>query len=86
LKIHSGIILGPKERERKPETMTTIGTQRIEFSPQRDILGRMINVKSLSPNWMCWMPWLADGEEVFPTPNKTIMRNRASRFHMAGLK
>lgn len=36
--------------------MTTIGAQRIEFLPERDILG------------------------------KTIMKNRTSRFHQAGLK
>jgi len=66
--------------------MTTIGTQRIEFSPKRDILGSPINVWCLSPAWMCWMPLLADGDEVKPLPQKTIERNRTSRFHQAGLK
>jgi len=66
--------------------MTTIGTQRIEFSPKRDILGNPINVWCLSPAWMCWMPWLADGEEVKPVPKKTIERNRTRRFHQVGFK
>ena len=66
--------------------MTTIGTQRIEFSHKRDILGNPINVWCLSPAWMCWMPWLADGDEVKPLPQKAIERNRTGRFHMAGLK
>jgi hypothetical protein len=42
LKFLSGIILGPKERERRQKTMTTRGIQRIEFRPERDILGKTI--------------------------------------------
>jgi len=60
--------------------MTTIGTQRIEFSPKRDILGNTIDVWCLSPAWMCWMPWLKDGDEVRRVSGKTRERNRTNRF------
>jgi len=41
LKIAFEIILGPKERERGGiKAMTTIINERIEFNPQRDILGK----------------------------------------------
>jgi len=66
--------------------MSTTGTQRNKFSPKIDILGNPINVCCLSPVWMCWMPWLADGEEIKPFTKKTIERNRTRRNHMAGLK
>jgi len=65
--------------------MTTIGAQRIEFSTKKDILGNTIDVWCLSPAWMCWMPWLSDGEEVRPAPKKTIQGNRTSHHDMAGL-
>jgi hypothetical protein len=41
LKIAFEIILGPKERERRQKTMTTIN-EKTEFNPQRDILGKTI--------------------------------------------
>jgi len=66
--------------------MTTTGTQRIEFSPKRYILGNMTNVWCLCPPWMCWMPWLKDGDEVRRVSGKIIERNMISSHYKASLK
>ncbi len=54
--------------------MTTIGAQRIEFLPERDILGKKNITCCLSPIWMCWMPWLKDGVDVQAESKKGIIK------------
>jgi hypothetical protein len=68
LKIVSGIILGPKEKG-SIITMTTSGPQKNVFLPF-PTPGKTPPSKCLCPEWMCWMPWLADGEELIPELRK----------------
>jgi len=50
--------------------MNVTGVKRTTISAPI-ILGRTPAVKCLCPDWMCWMPWLADGEEVKAGYGKT---------------
>jgi len=43
--------------------MATLGIWKNDF-PIRITLGKKPNVLCLCPGWMCWMPFLADGEDV----------------------
>ncbi|HOG91315.1 MAG TPA: hypothetical protein PLV50_12300 [Smithella sp.] len=49
--------------------MTTSGPQKNVFLPF-PTPGKTPPSKCLCPEWMCWMPWLADGEELIPELRK----------------
>jgi hypothetical protein len=66
--------------------MATISNERIEFNPQRDILGKTMGAGCLCPAWMCWMPLLVDGVEVMWVQEKTRERKMSGHRHQAGLK
>ena len=45
--------------------------------PVRMIRGTRRDAKCLCPVWMCWMPFLADGEDVKKSPAKAAAANTA---------
>jgi hypothetical protein len=78
-----------KEYEKKIgdiRAMTTMSNERIDFYPQRDMLGNTIGPSCACPTWMCWMHWLVDGVKVLHVQGKTVTIEKTSRQHHAGLK
>jgi len=52
------------------------GTEKMDF-PVRIIQGIRRDANCLCPVWMCWMPFLADGEDVKKWPVKAAAANMA---------
>ena len=63
--------------------MAGTSTWRNAINP-RAFLGSPPQARCLCPEWMCWMPWLADGEDVRSTAVQGKEDRKYGSGHPAG--
>jgi hypothetical protein len=55
----------------------------ISFPPRQ--LGKQTPITCLCPEWMCWMPWLSDGEEAKTASWQPLQKNETGHHGRADL-